>query len=361
MLVLPIECRNSMMPSRFCAWVAHSGTLMITLFGFSTTCLVPIAAAISRLNGSSDLNAMFARASPAAKDTRLTGFTGGVIVASPAAFATPPSFVAASAAAPPSIEALRNLLREFRHSVVIGFHLSVHTIQVNSSPAELAHNVIQITEFKPPQGQNLPHLRLRAGLFCAALGTLRTRFSSRISMRPCQFVLLFMLASSCNFASGKDTPSQDPIVWGRLSGNAGCVIFAEGHKTKGMFWGVAVTTQTTGKLTVIEAQNYTLDKTEYLETQDVMDDLMRRAQKGQRQVRQDTGEVPTRIAVESPRYVQARRVASGGTRAQPARVMPSHPAPDASSPQASPNDRSPPHPLAPLRAPASAPVVPEPQ
>ena len=98
-------------------------------------------------------------------------------------------------------------------------------------------------------------------------------------MRPCQFVLLFMLASSCNFASGKDTPSQDPIVWGRLSGNAGCVIFAEGHKTKGMFWGVAITTQTTGKLTVIEAQNYPLDKTEYLETQDVMNDLMIRAQK----------------------------------------------------------------------------------
>ena len=98
-------------------------------------------------------------------------------------------------------------------------------------------------------------------------------------MRPCQFTLLLMLASSFSFASGKDAPSQDPIVWGRLSGNASCVIFAEGHKTKGMFWGVAVTTQTTGKLIVIETQNYTLDKTEYLETQDMMNDLMRRAQK----------------------------------------------------------------------------------
>jgi len=64
-----------------------------------------------------------------------------------------------------------------------------------------------------------------------------------------------------------------------LSHNSGCVIFAEGHKTKGMFWGVAVTTKTMGKLTVIEAQNYTPDQKEYLETQDVMDDLMRHAQK----------------------------------------------------------------------------------
>jgi Spy/CpxP family protein refolding chaperone len=98
-------------------------------------------------------------------------------------------------------------------------------------------------------------------------------------MRPFQFASLFLLASSFSFAAGKDAPNQDPIVWGRMSGNASCVIFAEGHKTKGMFWGVAVTTQTTGKLTVIETQNYTLDQEEYLETQDVMNDLMRRAQK----------------------------------------------------------------------------------
>jgi hypothetical protein len=77
---------------------------------------------------------MFARSSPAVSDTRVTGFTGGVIGASPAAFTTPPSFVAASAAAPPSIEVLRKFLREFRQSVAIGFHLSVHTIQVNFSP-----------------------------------------------------------------------------------------------------------------------------------------------------------------------------------------------------------------------------------
>jgi len=100
-------------------------------------------------------------------------------------------------------------------------------------------------------------------------------------MRPCHAVLLLLAASSFNCAIAKDAPPQDPIAWGILSHNSGCVIFAEGHKTSGMFWGVAVTTKTMGKLTVIEAQNYTLDKKEYLETQDEMNDLMRRAQKDQ--------------------------------------------------------------------------------
>jgi hypothetical protein len=98
-------------------------------------------------------------------------------------------------------------------------------------------------------------------------------------MKAFRVVLLLLLASPFNFAYGKDSPQLDPIAWGMLSQNSGCVIFQEGQKTKGRFYGVAVTTKTVGKLTVIEAQNYTLDQKEYLETQDVMDDLMRRAQK----------------------------------------------------------------------------------
>jgi hypothetical protein len=98
-------------------------------------------------------------------------------------------------------------------------------------------------------------------------------------MRPRHAVLLLLLATPFSFASTKDAAPQDPIAWGIVSQNSGCVIFAEGHKTKGMYWGVAVTTKTYGKLTVIEAQNYTLDQKDYLETQDVMNDLMRRAQK----------------------------------------------------------------------------------
>ena len=97
-------------------------------------------------------------------------------------------------------------------------------------------------------------------------------------MRLFRIALLLLAASPFSFASAKETPEPDPIAWGILSHNSGCVIFAEGHKTKGMFWGVAVTMKVTGKLTVIESQNYALDKKEYLETQDEMNDLMRRAQ-----------------------------------------------------------------------------------
>jgi hypothetical protein len=79
--------------------------------------------------------------------------------------------------------------------------------------------------------------------------------------------------------SAQNKPEPEPVVWGILTGNSSCVIFAEGHKTSGRFYGVAVTTKTVGKLTVVETQNYTFDPKEVLETQDTMDDLMRKAQK----------------------------------------------------------------------------------
>jgi Spy/CpxP family protein refolding chaperone len=91
-------------------------------------------------------------------------------------------------------------------------------------------------------------------------------------------LLLFAMAP-VSFAADKNAQYQNPVMWGTLSQNTGCVIFKEGHKTSGMFWGVAITTKTVGKLTVIETQNYTLDQDEYLETQENMDDLMLRAEK----------------------------------------------------------------------------------
>jgi hypothetical protein len=71
----------------------------------------------------------------------------------------------------------------------------------------------------------------------------------------------------------------EPTVWGITSGNSSCVIFAEGHKTTGRFYGVAVTTKTVGKLTLIETQNYTFEQKEVLETQENMNNLMQMAQK----------------------------------------------------------------------------------
>jgi hypothetical protein len=91
-------------------------------------------------------------------------------------------------------------------------------------------------------------------------------------------LVLSLLIPACVSAQ-KKPQDQDPVVWGMLSNNTGCVIFAEGTKTSGRFYGVAVTTKTVGKLTFLEAQNYTFDQKEVLETQENMNTLMQRAQK----------------------------------------------------------------------------------
>jgi len=91
-------------------------------------------------------------------------------------------------------------------------------------------------------------------------------------------VLSCVLAATA--ASAEKTPQPaDPVAWGVLSGNTGCVIFAEGHKTSGRFYGVAVTTRTVGKLTLVETQNYTFDQKEILETPENLDNLMKIAEK----------------------------------------------------------------------------------
>ncbi len=90
--------------------------------------------------------------------------------------------------------------------------------------------------------------------------------------------LAFALAAPAAISAEKTQPAE-PTAWGVLSGNTGCVIFAEGHKTSGRFYGVAVTTKTMGKLTVIETQNYNFDQKVVLETQENMDNLMQLAEK----------------------------------------------------------------------------------
>ena len=97
-------------------------------------------------------------------------------------------------------------------------------------------------------------------------------------MKSPLIISLLLLAAAVVPASAKNADTGDPVAWGVLSHNSGCVIFAEGHKTKGMFWGVAVTAKIMGKLTLIESQNYTFNEKEIIETQDTMNDLMRRAE-----------------------------------------------------------------------------------
>ncbi len=73
--------------------------------------------------------------------------------------------------------------------------------------------------------------------------------------------------------------TTEPVAWGALTGNTSCIIFAESRKTSGRFYGVAVTTKSVGKLTLLEAQNSSYDQKETLETQENLDNLMQMAQK----------------------------------------------------------------------------------
>jgi hypothetical protein len=102
---------------------------MMTLFGLSTTRLAPMAAAISRLNGVSESNAILARSSPAASETRLIGPPGasgtGSAAAAIAGAEAAANLDAATAAAPPSNDVLRKLLRDLWHSVVMA-----HTLEL---------------------------------------------------------------------------------------------------------------------------------------------------------------------------------------------------------------------------------------
>ena len=87
-------------------------------------------------------------------------------------------------------------------------------------------------------------------------------------------VATLLLAAPLACRAQEKEKQAEPIAWGALSGNASCVIFAEGHKTSGRFYGVAVTTKTVGKLTLVETQNYSFDQKETPETQENMDRLM---------------------------------------------------------------------------------------
>jgi len=91
-------------------------------------------------------------------------------------------------------------------------------------------------------------------------------------------IFALALVTPAALPAEKKVQEMDPIVWGATSNNSGCVIFAEGHQTSGRFYGIAATTKTIGKLTLIETQNYTFDQKVVPETQENMDNLMRIAQ-----------------------------------------------------------------------------------
>ena len=90
---------------------------------------------------------------------------------------------------------------------------------------------------------------------------------------------LLLTPSAGGVLAQNKAQGAEPVVWGATSGNTSCVIFAEGHKTSGRFYGVAITTKTVGKLTVVASENYTMPQSEIPETQEAMNNLMQIAQR----------------------------------------------------------------------------------
>jgi hypothetical protein len=73
------------------------------------------------------------------------------------------------------------------------------------------------------------------------------------------------------------TESRAPVTWGLLSHSKGCVIFREYRKTKVGFWLVVVTTKSHSELEVIETYGYSLDPKVWVENEENMNELQRRA------------------------------------------------------------------------------------
>jgi hypothetical protein len=89
----------------------------MTLLGLMMTRFLPIATAISFLNGSSALNAMLARSSPAAKETRLI-VLGAAVEEASAPHADGKRKAAAAAVAPATV-VFRKFLREVKQPGVL--------------------------------------------------------------------------------------------------------------------------------------------------------------------------------------------------------------------------------------------------
>jgi len=94
-------------------------------------------------------------------------------------------------------------------------------------------------------------------------------------------ILLFALplslltAAPATAQSSKD--EKPPIAWGVLSGNSGCVIFAESRKTSTKFVGVFIV-KWHYELDVLETQNYDMQRKQWKETREDLDALQKLAQ-----------------------------------------------------------------------------------
>jgi hypothetical protein len=86
---------------------------------------------------------------------------------------------------------------------------------------------------------------------------------------------LFAVAASAAPRKGKE---KYPYAWGVVSGNTGCVIFAEGRRKHTRFVG-AVEVRWDGTLDVIEQHNCEMKRTQWKETRQDLDALQKLALK----------------------------------------------------------------------------------
>jgi hypothetical protein len=100
-------------------------------------------------------------------------------------------------------------------------------------------------------------------------------------MKLAAAIFLMLVSLRPAVATDKNKPAPEPIAWGQLTRISGCVIFKEGQKVSGDFYDNGINIKTTGKLTVIEEQNYSITPKEYFETPEVMSALDQRALKDQ--------------------------------------------------------------------------------
>jgi hypothetical protein len=87
--------------------------------------------------------------------------------------------------------------------------------------------------------------------------------------------LLILCAPSETAQSAND--EKPPVAWGVLAGNSGCVIFAESRKTDAKFVGVFII-KWHYELNVLEAQHYDVQRKQWKETRDDLNELQKLAE-----------------------------------------------------------------------------------
>lgn len=88
--------------------------------------------------------------------------------------------------------------------------------------------------------------------------------------------VLAMWPAAAGSWQGKTQKEKYPYAWGVLSGNTGCVIFADTRHTKTDFVGV-LRVRWYGTLDMIEQRNYEMKQKQWMQTRKSLDELQKLA------------------------------------------------------------------------------------